>query len=348
MRMIPARLSNSFLPLAASLAVIAPPGSAAAEPWYYVNMDTAASPSQQCVSLPSGTTPQASLAANAKGSIRQVGTDETKEGRLQFFASQSGSRYAFADTVAGCQAFRQRVIVSIEQRKLSNNADWLVADIARDSCEPLPKLFPAVGEVPAAHIPAEAERAAHSAGMQPNMKFLSPTFASLTVTYPSKGTRTFSIFAKKSECAVYLSGLREAMASLSPEERAPAVTNQRPGFGIYSGETASLKVGLETKPTGTALVVVNKSNGEFTFEPLKITLEAGKSRISPCTAHLLSLQGIGVASTVAVRAKATEGYILGACPGSENGGSMGSRLVIRQPITKVVIGGVEVRMHADP
>lgn len=100
---------------------------------------------------------------------------------------------------------------------------------------------------------------------------------------------------------------------------------------------------VETKQAGTALLIMNRREDEFTFEPLKIVLETASGNHAPCTVHLLNLQGIGVPTTVAVKPRSTEG-LLGACPDHDDNKQFGSRLVIREPITKVTVGGAAVRM----
>lgn len=312
--------------------------------WFYVRMDKSASLAELCVALPSDVSPEASLAENVQGGVKLDFTDKTEEGEIKVFSSKTGSNYAFATTPKACATFRQNMMAAAEQRKLSPL--WLVADGARNACRPLTEFFPPVGSIPGAAIPTAAQQAARMADMQPELKFLSPRFASLTVTLPNQNKKTFSIFSKKSECAAYLVGLHKVLQD-QPGNTGKSAPVEGPRFGMYSGETGDMKVGVETQPQGTALVVVNKASNDFTFEPMTIVLEAGPMKVSPCTAYLLSLQGIGVATVVAVKAKSTEGYMLGSCPSHDNNGKMGDRLVFNRPITAVVIGGVRVKMRRD-
>lgn len=197
---------------ASVLVACALPVHATERKWFEVSMDKSASLAELCSALPSGVSPEALLEENVQGGGKLDYTNRTDEGDVKVFSTKSGS-YAFATTPKACTTFRQNMMAAAEQRKLSPL--WLVADGASNTCRPLTDFFPSVGSVPGAAVPTVAQHMARMVGMQPKLEFLSPRFASLTVTLPNKNKKIFNIFSKKSECAVYLGGLHQILQNQS-------------------------------------------------------------------------------------------------------------------------------------
>jgi hypothetical protein len=130
---------------------------------------------------------------------------------------------------------------------------------------------------------------------------------------------------------------------------ARAKEGRGPAFGIYKGEAHGIEVGIQNRPDGTGLVVVNKTAAPLVIDPTKVKVVTAGSSVSPCTFHMIDLLGIGSPfQSVTVGAGQRAGYMLGACPGRLTDGALSGPFVVGEQIKRVQLGGLDIPVRSRP